>query len=207
MGIATGKYTKGREMKSTLDNLLVGVLSPTLVQGLPGYEAVDIGGGLKVAPVIQFDVKAASPETYDLWGDTVIKGEARLKDGRFTITSLTVEGPSVTGALLRSIPVQGVLRTAVVRTAHRSFTDPDGKTWTGRMSRLWWDQDVARHGPTPEALEAVATIYRLAYAVGDNPTKAVAEDLNLAGSTAGRWVMKARAAGLLGETQPGKAGA
>jgi len=61
-------------------------------------------------------------------------------------------------------------------------------------------------GPTAETLRMVATIYQLAYALGEAPTGAVRDSFRIAQSTAGNWIAAARAAGLLSPTTtPGKA--
>lgn len=52
-------------------------------------------------------------------------------------------------------------------------------------------------GPTDDALRFVAASYSLAYALGEPPAKAVERDLDLATSTAGRWIKLAREKGLL----------
>jgi hypothetical protein len=176
-----------------------------MISGFPAHDAVDIGGGVLVQELIVF-VIAPRPDTVAMWGDITIEGEARLADGRFAITKLVVEGPSVTGALLRKIPVQVILRDVVMSTARRA-AGPAGQDGFEVSRRPVLPPDVAKHGPTQEALQAVAAIYRLAYVAGDDPTKAVTDTLELARGTAGRWVMKAREAGYLPPTQPRRAGA
>lgn len=57
-----------------------------------------------------------------------------------------------------------------------------------------------------EHLEAVAAIYIEAHARGAHPSQAVAEHFDRPGSTARKWVMKAREAGLLTETEQRQAG-
>ncbi len=75
----------------------------------------------------------------------------------------------------------------------------------------WTDPALGRttfaEGPTDEALQAAATVYRLAHACGEPPTKAVEDRFGLTRSTAGRYVAKARERGLLKQTTPGKAAA
>lgn len=56
---------------------------------------------------------------------------------------------------------------------------------------------AAKYGPNDDALEALALIYKVALIIGRPPTREVATELNLTRPTAGRWVMKARAKGLL----------
>jgi transposase len=48
-------------------------------------------------------------------------------------------------------------------------------------------------------------VYRIAHAAGRPPAQAVAEVMGVPRSTAGRWIMRARRAGLLPPTSPGKA--
>ena len=57
-----------------------------------------------------------------------------------------------------------------------------------------------------ERLEEAADVYRYALRLGQPPTNAVAEALNVSRSTAGRYVVRARRAGLLGPAVPGRAG-
>ena len=64
----------------------------------------------------------------------------------------------------------------------------------------------ARHGYDDETLRIVARIYRVAYLVGDPPTKKVENVLDLPRSTAGRWVAAARGKYLAESRGPGKAG-
>jgi hypothetical protein len=52
-------------------------------------------------------------------------------------------------------------------------------------------------GPTTEALQAVASVYREARLLGKPPTRAVMDKLGLSYRTAGRWAAKAREEGLL----------
>lgn len=178
------------------------------------YGGVDLGGDVTVPHRIQFEAEVGNPGTAAAPGETVLKGLAEFRDGRFTITGLTIEGTSITGALLRTIPVQAMLVAAVLDATEVLLRDSAGEIVRDNIDDAvyyrfldpdFWDPDVAKHGPTPKALQAVAIIYRVAYAAGDNPTNAVAQNLNLSRSTAGRWVMKARAAGYLGETEQRRA--
>jgi len=169
-----------------------------------GIDTVDLGSGLVGLPGFSFTWEPDGQP--DDFGGRV-QAEVELTDARYRITGLRIEGHAVTAALLREIPVQGLLRGAVVMAVDRTTPIPTPSGVYGRAYHEFSiDPEVAKAGPTPEALQAVALVYRVAYAVGDHPTKAVAEALELAGSTAARWVMKARAAGYLGETEPGRAG-
>lgn len=127
--------------------------------------------------------------------------EIELEDGRYHCRQLRMTsregGPEVTGEALRSVPVAGIVGDGVRSIAHLAAV----------FGGLRPPDNLAEHGPTREALEWVARIYRLAYAVGDTPKKAVESALDLSPATAGRWVAKAREAGYLGAAPvPGKAG-
>ena len=52
----------------------------------------------------------------------------------------------------------------------------------------------------PEHFERVAAVYQQAFRQGPPPTRAVAEEFQVQRSTAGKWVARARKAGLLGPT-------
>jgi hypothetical protein len=58
-----------------------------------------------------------------------------------------------------------------------------------------------------DELVRVAVVYRIAYGALEAPVQAVAEHLGISVSKAGKKVMAARTAGLLGATTRGKAGA
>ncbi len=55
---------------------------------------------------------------------------------------------------------------------------------------------------TDDDLNTVVRIYRAALATGEPPTQAVAKQMFVARSTAGRWVAAARERGLLGKAKP-----
>ena len=126
--------------------------------------------------------------------------------GRLVCTSLTctpkANGEEVTGEGLRTLPVAGLIRAGVQGYLFRVEK-------VGRSTRLvpaTLPSLESSEGPTAEALEWVALVYRLAHATKFNPTKAVTDALRLPRSTAARWVMTARTKGLLGPTTEGKAG-
>ena len=126
--------------------------------------------------------------------------------GRLLCASLTCtpksDGEEVTGEGLRTIPVAGLIRAGVQGYLFR--VTKVGRTT--RMAPAILPSLEVSEGPTDEALEWVAIVYRLAHATKFNPTKAVTEALRLPRSTAARWVMSARTKGLLGPTTEGKAG-
>ena len=154
--------------------LTAGVVVPTkvLAQGLlvPGVEGVTV------------DLVAE----YHEW------------DERYGVTSLRVDGnlsAQISGSLLRQIPVQELLRTAVKDQARlRIGDDLLSVQHFDRASLL----QLGEGGPTPDALRAVARVYRLAEATLDAPAKRVAEDFGLPPRTATHWVRLARERGHFG---------
>lgn len=127
--------------------------------------------------------------------------KVELDNGRYHCRLLQMNscdgGPEVTGEAVRSVPVASIIGDGVRSIAHVAAV----------FGGLHPPVNLGEQGPTREALEWVARIYRLAYAVGDTPKKAVESALGLSPATAGRWVAKAREAGYLGAAQvPGKAG-
>ncbi len=158
-----------------------------------------LGDGLAVPSPVTITVTG---EPFDL----VLAVE--LQGGRFVCRDLRVTqvdgGPPVTGEALRRIPVSEVIRTALEDTIVRGE----------QIGPELWEaapmgaprRDIARHGPTDEALKHVAAIYRFTHALGESPTKGVQERLGLPRSTAARWVALARERGYLGAASVGKAG-
>ena len=141
---------------------------------------------------------------FRFWGRDLpywIEIECEFHDGRYECVRLTCKpqrgGPAVTSEGIRSIPV-GKLVTYAARRAMRDESD------IRKPARL--KAPDTRLGPTEEALELTARVYRAAYAAQYDPTKAVVERFDLPRSTAARWVMKARERGLLGETDERREG-
>lgn len=115
------------------------------------------------------------------------------------------DGPILTTEGLRKIPVKRLIREGAFRVVGRGAEKIKDQILVSQTFS-WLPTDIAKHGPTDDAMGAVAMIYRVAHALGDPPTTAVAEVLSLSRSTAGRWVTTARRKGFLGETTKGKAG-
>jgi hypothetical protein len=93
----------------------------------------------------------------------------------------------------------------------RRFRPGDTGTTPNRTERESWEADGIlqrafagrSRGATPGELQLVADVYRAN--IDGNPTRAVKEDLGYASDrTAARRVERARAAGLLPPTTPGK---
>lgn len=135
---------------------------------------------------------------------TAARLELSVANGRYVVTSIHAD--EITSDLLRKLAIAGLVRGAAYRAlwVPDDGSRPDGsvKLAIGPGDSLMRyappSPDVAQHGPTDEALRAVAVLYRVAIIFGGSaPTNEVAEHLKLTRPTAGRWVMKAREKGYL----------
>lgn len=159
---------------------------------------------VEIAPGVKLH-RQAKVELTDYRGYDVT-GWIRVADtGKVEVSSLTVTqrdgGKPVNGAALRSIAVQTLVRQYVRLQVSMSKGHKDG-TVVRAYGLLTEDESkVAKErGPTPETLELVAQVYRLATFMDDAPTKAVEETFAVSRSTAGAWIGRARSAGLLEAT-------
>jgi hypothetical protein len=152
-----------------------------------------------------------------------IEMEIVLEESRFICRHLGVsrfdvqtdeeeQGPPVTSEGIRQVPMQELIRAHAPRLLHRVKKVPNTSNdfratlasdefKVTPLRRLSFKR-FAKSGPTDEALEHVALIYRLAYACNDNPTAAVVEAFGLPRSTAERWVSKARDLGFIDIPDP-----
>lgn len=81
----------------------------------------------------------------------------------------------------------------------RDLKETAGKLNEHFAERAWPATKVQRRRRvTRELLGEVAEVYRATHDKGNPPTQAVAEAFNVSHSTAGRWVVEARKAGILG---------
>ena len=119
----------------------------------------------------------------------------------------------VTANLFRSLPVAFLARTARRDLGDLAMyvADQPGRTTAQRQTLRTVAGQLAespRRVLDDDHFARVAEIYRRAWSTGDSaPTKAVAEQMKASRSAAAKWVARARAMGLLGETQQGKPGA
>jgi hypothetical protein len=131
--------------------------------------------------------------------DAVLELELAAEGGRIVCERLTATrrpgGPPVTADVLKGLPVVGVVQMAAT-------------TWglMRKVGRGFEPVTVEDFEVLPE-LELVAVLYRRAYAIGDNPTAAVASALGVTRDVAAKRVQAARRAGLLEPTTKGKKGA
>lgn len=134
-------------------------------------------------------------------------------DGRLVARSVEVRqrdgGPPVTGEVIRRVPVASLVRQAGGWVNFVEKFHPNGRPAV--MKRRMIDKEgvdrLRQAGPTDEALDWVAYVYRVALVLGNPPTGSVENVFELARSTAGRWVALARERGFLGKAEgAGKAG-
>jgi hypothetical protein len=145
--------------------------------------------------------------------------------GRPRCVALRVTAKSegaVTGDMLRRLPVARHVERAALQAASVVEVQKDlrgGITQIGPVSNREQAAEVlesaARRVPrrgspvSDEHLKQVATLYRKALRMQGPkkaPTEAVAMQMHVSRSTAGRWVRKARDAGFLGPGHRGRAG-
>ena len=135
-----------------------------------------------------------------------------VTDGRLAADEVRVSrhagSPPVTSEALRNLPVASLVRYAAdavqyVVKEHDNGGATVGPAWPSVEEGKY----VAAHGLDAETLRIVARVYRVAYLLGDSPTKKVETLFDLPRSTAGRWIAAARGRGFLSESRgPGKAG-
>lgn len=165
---------------------------------------IDLGDGL----FIHSETVVSAPGPDDTIDIHIGVAGGRLVADRVEVKRLE-SGAGITSELLRRIPV-----ATLVRFGAHAVQYVHGRRESGGLTvgAAWPSEEegayVARHGLDDETLKIVARTYRVAYLIGDSPTKKVEELLELPRSTAGRWVAAARERGYLSESRgAGKAGA
>ncbi len=162
-----------------------------------------VGPGLAMpSPVVL--VTATDLNGYDVEVEVVPQG------GRLAAMEVRVrqreDGPPVTGEAIRSVPVASLVKQAASHLMSIDSTKDGVTSMSGRRLTEEVAGRLRSRGPTDEALEWVAYLYRLSVAMGEPPTRTVEQALELPRSTAGRWVALARQRGFLGQTESGRAG-
>ncbi|NVM97673.1 hypothetical protein [Arthrobacter sp. SDTb3-6] len=144
---------------------------------------------------------------FDLWNEVThrlvdyhgydLEAVVRLVNERYEISTLTVRqrpgGDAITGIGLRGIKPAAIVRNTMIANAGLVL-------WPRFAFGLLTPAEAAAAkaaGPTMESLQAVARIYRSADAVQEPPTKAVQNIFELPARTAGAWIAKAKAEGLI----------
>lgn len=131
------------------------------------------------------------------------------ESGRFELREIEFRsepGHSLTGEILRAIPLASLLDHARPSDWEQRQLPP-GVVRHGPYGLLTEEAQarMKEAGPVTETLRMVATIYQVAYAMGDPPTKQVAAAFDVPRPTAERWVRRARERGFLGESEHGRA--
>jgi hypothetical protein len=126
-----------------------------------------------------------------------------LQDDRYVCRSATVtqrkDGPPVTAASIRSLPVASIVRRSVedlITPVRGEEIAPDG-SFKREMDFPVDIPTARRRRRRGEDVKAAAVIYAVALRCGQPPTKAVADDLDIPLGTARRLVAQAKQAGLL----------
>src|SRR5205085_10392558 len=122
--------------------------------------------------------------------------------GRIVITTLVLRqregGPDITSAVLRDLPLQRLLEHAVQAGVL-------GGVMRRTASGDYESVDPAEFAQLDEAEQAAIT-YRVAFARGLQPTNAVARQLGISPTAAGKRIERLRQAGRLEATSPGRKG-
>lgn len=174
-----------------------------------GRRLTDVGDGFAVLD--DFDAVVVDA---DLPYDVAV--HVKIANGVLTCTSLEArqrdDGPLVTSAGIRQIPVADVLRSVAAYADEWAMkgSTAEGYSWplnggerSAYLQRRRRAERKGRRRITDDELELVAKTYRAAMARGQAPTVAVQVELHLnTREQAARWVRKAREAGHL-EPAPG----
>lgn len=125
-----------------------------------------------------------------------------LEGGRYVVQELRVTrqdgAPPITSELIRMIPIQGLLRGAVVSMVDVRLDLQPRQDGPGILSvkRVVLPQPererLVAAGPTDETLLWVARFYILANLAGEPPAKFVRQTFGIPVSTAGYWIRRAK---------------
>jgi hypothetical protein len=130
------------------------------------------------------------------WHGYDVDVDVELVSGRYRCRAVRVrqrgDGGEVTGEAIRTLSLSRVIGAGV--------------KWVMKLEDMMWPSAPAP-SEDDRKLKWVVETYRLAYAIGEAPKQAIAQGLGVSPATAGRWISRAREAGLLGPAEgPGKAG-
>lgn len=171
-----------------------------------GLKKVKLAGGVSIPREYQLHIGGADgPET-----DPLVTVSYTVADGGVpVIESVTVDGGDISPKVFDAIRRQLTnWNRAALNTVMATVTAADGGTVTtpevGERNRRAATKEIDRRKSkfTEEFLQSVADVY-LAAEPGD-AWEAVRKEFGVALQTAGGYIFRARAAGLLPETTPGK---
>ena len=166
--------------------------APSTVELAPGVHALDYGTSTLTVEVIPGVIEVPR---YVLHGwmdeDHDFEVIVRCHEDGPSCHELTVRR-SVTGEVLRGVPVASIVRGVVWRNLLRRNTEHGGEP-----RYLRYEVPDLTETTEGEVLRTVDEVYRVAAYVGDAPRRAVATALGVSDATAGRRITAARNAGLL----------
>ncbi len=162
-----------------------------------------VAPGIPIRPVIEASIPVASHDIRALSEADLAHANFRLEYSattrRYEIAAFGLDRRKadieITGALLRTVKVHAIIRTAIDVTLPdwlRPLTELRASAARGERTPL---PPVARSNP--DAMLITAAIYRIAEIANENPALAVAETLDLKTRSATNWIHTARNAGLL----------
>lgn len=167
---------------------------------------INVSSGSKqveVVPSVKVQ-ESATIELLDFRGFDVITRIHLNAKGKLVANSVEVRqregGEAVTSEAIRKIPVQQIIKRFV---RHEISQDAWGELADGTQVVAFGlletaeAQQLRASGPVAETLRWVAIVYKLAEFLDDPPTKAVETSFSVSRSTAGAWIGRARAAGLI----------
>lgn len=146
-------------------------------------------------------------------GDLELEVDYEVRDGQPCCSRLVIYAPDHGAGILqehlKEIHVANLMRLAYRATAlvpddeesSSRLNDEDMRPHLGKIERSVDAARTQRRKVTPEFLRRVAEVYRTNPA---RPTTEVARQFDVAYSTAAGWVLRARRAGLLPATTPGR---
>ncbi|QLD11369.1 hypothetical protein [Microbacterium oleivorans] len=166
-------------------------------------EPITVAPGLRVFPVVRGRWRLGPDTVSALAEGQVIEANVSIEysanAGRYRLTALDLraplDGPEITGALLRTVRVQEVVRAtalSAMEPAERMVrSDAVDALSAAREASPISDFAV----PDAVSLLNIAMLYRSAEIASDNPGQAVAEFFGMQRRTAANWIARARRAG------------
>ncbi|MET3949711.1 hypothetical protein [Arthrobacter sp. UYEF36] len=158
-------------------------------------------GSMEVAPGVE--ISTTYDTTFEDQSGYDIRVLAEITDQfRIEVSELDIKrrpgGPAVTSEGIRSITVQGLVREMIQIQIEEDFYSGGEYASKGfGMLKVEEALRLKKAGPSTETLEWVARIYKVAELLDKPPTIAVEETFEVSRSTAGAWIGRARAAGLV----------
>jgi hypothetical protein len=182
---------------------------------LPARFKVEIkGSSAPYTVVLEMEVKNGRPECVSMLLHRLeeIRSMGRTPGLEFNLVWRQENQLSSLG--LRKVRVEHLIRRATLAALHQTAAGRSKRAAPLRLDEwaaLYAADSVPDSPPAGQRLSdehyrKVAEVYRTAAKEGPEPTNAVKAHFQVSRSTAGRWVVEARARHILGPTVPGRAG-